>query len=210
MYTVIGSDGKQYGPVGTDDLLQWVRDGRIVLGTVLIEHGSGRRLMASDVPEIVALLAPPPGFGVAGGYTPRPMVRVGPDGRPLKNKVAAGVLGICLGPFGVHRFYPGYNSVGIAMVLITVLTCGYGAIATGIWGLVEGIMCFTGSMQDAEGRPLSDQARTNHAAEEIPVDLPTVPDRERCRRIRMLRVWQYPVATRRSPACRRTAAAASA
>jgi hypothetical protein len=42
------------------------------------------------------------------------------------------------------------------MLLITVVTLGFGGFITGIWGLVEGIMCLTGSMNDSEGRPLSD------------------------------------------------------
>ncbi len=71
-----------------------------------------------------------------------------------KSKMAAGLLSIFLGQFGVGRFYLGHVGLGIAQIAVTVLTCGLGGW---IWGLVEGIMILTGSMNtDAEGRPLRD------------------------------------------------------
>ena len=74
-----------------------------------------------------------------------------------KSKIAAGILGIFFGSLGIHNFYLGYNGKAIAQLLITVLTCGIGAIASGIWGFIEGIMILTGSINtDAEGNPLVD------------------------------------------------------
>jgi len=74
-----------------------------------------------------------------------------------KSKVAAGILGILLGSFGIHNFYLGYNGKAIAQLLITLLTCGFGAFITSIWGLVEGILILTGSINvDANGVPLKD------------------------------------------------------
>ena len=70
----------------------------------------------------------------------------------LKSRMAAGLLGIFLGGFGVHRFYLGYNSIGVWQIVATVLTCGLASI----WGLVEGIMILanSGITTDAAGRPL--------------------------------------------------------
>ena len=73
-----------------------------------------------------------------------------------RSKTAAGLLGILLGMFGAHRFYLGYNAVGVVMLLITLCTCFIGTIVTAPWGIVEGILCLTGSLNDADGRPLSD------------------------------------------------------
>ena len=74
-----------------------------------------------------------------------------------KSKIIAGLLGIFLGVFGVHNFYLGYTDKAVAQLLITVLTCGFGAVASEIWGIVEGIMILTGSINtDAEGNPLVD------------------------------------------------------
>ena len=74
-----------------------------------------------------------------------------------KSKVAAGVLGILLGALGVHNFYLGYVGKGIAQLLITVLTCGILSGVSAIWGLIEGILILTGSINiDANGVPLGD------------------------------------------------------
>ena len=74
-----------------------------------------------------------------------------------KSKIIAALLGIFLVVFGVHNFYLGYTGKAVAQLLITVLTCGLGAIASEIWGIVEGIMILTGSINtDAEGNPLVD------------------------------------------------------
>lgn len=94
-----------------------------------------------------------PGYGQApGGYNPN----LDPN---AKSRVVAGILGILLGAFGVHRFYLGYTGIGIAMVCITVLSFGTLAIVSSIWGLIEGIMILTRSQSfqtDASGRPLRD------------------------------------------------------
>lgn len=74
-----------------------------------------------------------------------------------KSKMAAGLLGILLGAFGVHNFYLGYTGKAVAQLLITLLTCGIGAAASSIWGLIEGILLLTGSIAvDGKGIPLKD------------------------------------------------------
>jgi TM2 domain-containing membrane protein YozV len=96
----------------------------------------------------------PPPAPFPGGYPGVPL-------NPLKSKLVAGLLGIFVGGFGVHRFYLGYNTIGIVQILVTVVggivTCGLGWIAGAIWGLVEGILILTGSInRDAQGRPLAE------------------------------------------------------
>ena len=74
-----------------------------------------------------------------------------------KSKIAAGLLGIFLGSFGVHNFYLGYTGKAIAQLLITLLTCGFGAFISSIWGFIEGILILTGSINvDGNGNPLVD------------------------------------------------------
>jgi TM2 domain-containing membrane protein YozV len=62
-------------------------------------------------------------------------------GEPNK-KVAAGVLGILLGGFGIHKFYLGYTKAGIIMLLL------FCTGISGIIGLVEGIMYLTKSDEE--------------------------------------------------------------
>jgi len=59
-------------------------------------------------------------------------------------KVLAGVLGILLGGFGVHRFILGDTGGGLIRIAISVFTCGMG----GIIGLVEGIIYLTKSDEE--------------------------------------------------------------
>ncbi len=85
---------------------------------------------------------------------PAPMVV---DPNMQKSKMAAGLLGIFLGSFGVHNFYLGYTGKAVAQLLITVLTCGFGSFVSGIWGLVEGIMILSGNINvDGKNIPLKD------------------------------------------------------
>ena len=74
-----------------------------------------------------------------------------PQGSP-KSKIAAGLLGIFLGGWGIHRFYLGYTTMGIIQIVVTLVTCGFGSL----WGFVEGIMILCGSTitTDAKGNPL--------------------------------------------------------
>lgn len=86
------------------------------------------------------------------GYALTPAVN--PDS---KSKMAAGLLGIFLGAFGVHNFYLGNTGKAIAQLLITVLSCFALSMISGIWGLVEGILILTGSINtDGKGNPLKD------------------------------------------------------
>lgn len=79
---------------------------------------------------------------------PNPIVIPG-----AKSKVVAGILGILVGGFGVHRFYLGYTGLGFLQLAVTLITCGAGSL----WGFIEGILILVGSInQDAEGRPLTD------------------------------------------------------
>lgn len=93
--------------------------------------------------------SPAPGYPAYGYPTYVDPLYVDPL---AKSRVAAGLLGIFLGQFGVHRFYLGYTSIGVLQILVTIATCGIG----GLWGFIEGILILTGSAikTDADGRPL--------------------------------------------------------
>ncbi len=77
-----------------------------------------------------------------------------------KSKIAAGLLGIFLGSLGIHNFYLGFTGKAIAQLLLTLIgwiACGIGPAVSAIWGLIEGILILTGSMNtDADGNPLGE------------------------------------------------------
>jgi len=62
-------------------------------------------------------------------------------------KLAAGLLGIFLGAFGIHKFVLGYTTPGVIMLLISlvggVVTCGVASFVIGVIGLIEGIIYLT-------------------------------------------------------------------
>lgn len=85
-----------------------------------------------------------------------PAVQEVPVGE-AKSKIAAGLLGIFLGALGIHNFYLGFTGKAVAQLLMTVLSCGFLSFASGVWGLVEGIMYLTGSLnKDAKGQKLGE------------------------------------------------------
>lgn len=111
---------------------------------------------------------PQTGYGPGGGYGVDPAT-----GLPLsdKSKVAAGLLQLFLGGFGVGRFYLGYGMIGglqlgLYMVgwfffFLGFITFGIGMaisvlffLGVGVWALIDAIMMFTGSVKDAQGRTL--------------------------------------------------------
>lgn len=58
-------------------------------------------------------------------------------------KLAAGLLAIFLGYLGIHKFVLGYNTAGLIMLLVTVLTCGLAGFVMGVIGVIEGIIYLT-------------------------------------------------------------------
>ena len=51
-------------------------------------------------------------------------------------KVLCGVMALILGQLGVHKFILGYVGAGILQIIISILTCGIGAIIPVIEGIV--------------------------------------------------------------------------
>lgn len=146
LFKMIGGDGQTYGPVEATLLREWIAQGRVNAATLVQTEGSPDWKPLSAWPEF------------AGASSARMVPPVIPGAVPAKSKVVAGILGILLGSFGVHRFYLGYTGIGLAQLLLTVLSCGALWIGTLIWGVVEGvlILCGSGITTDAEGRPLTD------------------------------------------------------
>lgn len=151
-YVQIG--GQRYGPVSEQDLRQWAIDRRVSRSDLVWSEGMPTWVPSGSLPELaMAYDAAPPGPPVL----PPPQAGQLAIGPPLKSKLAAGLLGILIGAFGVHNFYLGYTGKAVAQLLLTLLTCGFGAIISSIWGLIEGILILTGSInQDGQGRPLGE------------------------------------------------------
>ena len=101
----------------------------------------------------------PPGYGTPPGYGPVP--GYGPPAYSGKSKVAAGILALLLGTFGIHNFYLGYTGKALFQLLGTLLSCGFLALPLAIWAFIEGILILVARPGeapwgvDASGMPLS-------------------------------------------------------
>ena len=86
------------------------------------------------------------------GYQPMQSVNAGQvtDWKALggDKKIVAGILGIVLGAFGIHKFILGYTTEGIIMLAITLVSCGILGMVTSVIGIVEGIMYLTKSDEE--------------------------------------------------------------
>ena len=73
------------------------------------------------------------------------------SGRPYseKQKLVAGLLQILL-PLGIGRMYMGDVGLGVAQLVVTLVTCGIGAL----WPFIDGIIILVGDPVDSDGRPL--------------------------------------------------------
>ena len=65
----------------------------------------------------------------------------------MKSKLTVILLCFFLGGLGIHRFYLGYNLIGVIQLLT------FGGVL--IWAIVDFIRLITGSLKDSEGNDLA-------------------------------------------------------
>lgn len=63
MYRIIGADGREYGPISTDQLRQWIAENRANASTRVLAEGSTEWKTLGSLPEFSQLL---------GGAAPQP------------------------------------------------------------------------------------------------------------------------------------------
>lgn len=124
--------------------------------------------MVADNSTVCPVCGNPMGAAPMGG-NPNPYAQTtGPvynpnavyGGMSQKSKIAAGLLAIFLGCWGVHNFYLGYTKNGLIQLLVALiggaLTFGVATLAIWIWAIVDAVNIFSGKMPDANGLPLAD------------------------------------------------------
>lgn len=96
-------------------------------------------------------------FEMDGTQAKAVYVAVGAAAAGSKNKIAAGLLGIFLGGWGIHKFYLGFT--GPALVYLLVNTIGFAVtwlflfipnFVLGVLAFVEGIIYLTRSDEEFE------------------------------------------------------------
>jgi TM2 domain-containing membrane protein YozV len=131
MYKIIGTDGRQYGPVNAEQIRRWLAENRVQAQTLVQTEGAPDWKLLSSLPEFAAELnsVPPP-------IAPPPSAMAA----RASNKIPAGICGILLGSLGIHKFILGYTGAGLVMLLVTILTCGIAGVVMHIIGLIEGVI----------------------------------------------------------------------
>jgi uncharacterized membrane protein len=71
MYTIIGGDGKEYGPVTAEQVRSWIAGGRANLDTKIKEVGADTWKTVGEYPEIVGPASAPGGAVAAAATTAR-------------------------------------------------------------------------------------------------------------------------------------------
>lgn len=79
--------------------------------------------------------------------SPAAILLLGEAAASPKSKIAAGLLAIFLGALGIHKFYLGYTSAGVIMLLVTLLgsLVLIGPLVMNVIALIEGIIYLTKS-----------------------------------------------------------------
>lgn len=89
---------------------------------------------------------PPPGAYGVSSTTPYGIHPVTGIPSSDKSKIVAGLLQILL-PLGIGRFYIGDNRTGVLQLVVTLVTCGIGAL----WPFIDGIIILATDSKDANG-----------------------------------------------------------
>lgn len=94
-----------------------------------------------------------PGYGQPYGASPAAPYGVHPvTGIPYsdKSKLLVGLLQLLV-PLGIGRMMMGQTGMGVAQLLVTIFTCGIGAL----WPFIDGIVILVSDdVRDSQGRPL--------------------------------------------------------
>jgi hypothetical protein len=102
MFKVLGSDGKEYGPVTLAELQQWIREGRVNQATLVQREGDSAWLPLGQCPESASLFGPPTvppapmpqSLGVPGNATSDRTAALAAVNAPGWGMLVSGVLGI--------------------------------------------------------------------------------------------------------------------
>ena len=133
MYKIIGSDGKQYGPVTAETLREWITQGRVESRTSVLPDGATEWTFVGLLPEFSGNFSGPP--PVITAPKPAPLSSRGTNGFATAGFVC-GLISIvcCCGcPF---------NILGLIFSIIALVQINKQVEKQDGWGLAfAGLMC---------------------------------------------------------------------
>ncbi|NBV52822.1 MAG: DUF4339 domain-containing protein [Verrucomicrobia bacterium] len=130
-------NGNRVGPVDETTMRSLIANRAISIDTLVWTNGMANWTPLQQTQLAAGLPVPPPSLNQAPqSYNAN-----------AKDRVAYVLLAVFLGNLGIHNFYAGYTSRAVTQLLICLLTCGIGGIATWIWAIIEAVTV----EQDANG-----------------------------------------------------------
>ncbi len=127
---VANASGQRLGPYSDTELRQYYAAGRIRPDDLVWRMGM------TDWAPIASVIVD---LDRTSSSTPPPIPPEAASAIRSK-RIAAGILGIFLGAFGIHKFVLGFAAPGILMPLLTLFSCGLLSPVTSIIGLIEDII----------------------------------------------------------------------
>src|SRR5438105_4541780 len=103
-FRIIGADGQPYGPASVAQIRQWIAENRVRADTLAQAEGTTDWKPLSSFPEFSDVRSLPP--TITPTMTP-PVGAYPPPNPRASNKISAGICGVLLGGFGVHKFILG-------------------------------------------------------------------------------------------------------
>lgn len=130
-------NGNRIGPVDEATMRSLIANRSISIDTLVWTNGMANWTPLQQTQLAAGLPAPPPSLHSSASA----------NNINAKERVAYVLLAVFLGNLGIHNFYAGYTSRAVTQLLICLLTCGIGGIATWIWAIIEAVTV----EQDAKG-----------------------------------------------------------
>ena len=138
MYTIIGFDGQQYGPVDWRTLQSWIAQGRVTATTLIKSPEAPDGLPANQVPSLQSFFHNPPMYPQAIPNAAS-VIQI-PAG---SHSVATAVI-LALLITGLGQMYNKQAMKGLVILLISVLlaafTCGVSIVITHPFALIDAIL----------------------------------------------------------------------
>jgi TM2 domain-containing membrane protein YozV len=140
MYKIIGADAQQYGPVSAEQVRRWIAENRATAQTLVQAEGVTEWKPLGALAEFAGDLKPTTPPPISSAMPPAAAIPSPAIAARASAKIPAGVCGILLGSFGIHKFILGYTGAGLIMLLVTLLTCFLASPVMHVIGLIEGII----------------------------------------------------------------------
>lgn len=141
-YRIIGADGKEYGPISTEQMRQWIKEGRVNMQTRVLAEGTADWKTVADLPEFASPATPPPSLGTAPPPPPGPAALPTMPSTPVYGSAADQVNGpgialIVLGAINIV--------ISLGRMALTIAGLGMSALPSGSNDAQKALVAFFGT-----------------------------------------------------------------